>query len=133
MIKKIEKVLIVLMCVMSPALCVADDYNYDDDTNINVSEDNWDNPGGNVNVEIDGNDISGIGSISTGNIDKTIHVELKNGCVVINASKDGVVPVYRIGSPAINVQRVNCGVNMLSLPSGIYVINGRKYKIQAAY
>lgn len=128
MMKMIQNVMPVLACVMCPALCMAEGYNYDDDTNINVSEDEWTNPGGSVNVEIDSG-VSCIVDINNGTVENQLRITVQNGRVVINAVNECVVPIFRIDGSAVQFQKLNRGMNTIDMPAGVYIIAGKKYRL----
>jgi len=123
------KILIAIICMSMPALCVADDFNYDDDTAIDVSDDNWNDTGDDgtgkpgINIEFDNS--SGI--TQTGTDTDELRFYRDGSDVVIISATDTVMPVYRIGAPAVQMLRLQPGNNRFDLPHGIYIINSRKH------
>ena len=120
------KTLITIICILMPAICMADDFNYDDDTKIDVSDDNWDGTGkSGVSIEFDDSTTTGITQVGA-NEDVT-RVYRNGSDVVIVSSADATIPVYRIGSPAVKMLHILPGINKFDLPRGIYIIKARKY------
>lgn len=129
-----RNIFFILIFLMSPTLSFADDFNYDDDTKIDVTEGEWETPNPDVNVGFD-SDISGIDFINKDNnlhgtaSKKSIMVTPKNGSIVINSSIEQLIPLYNLGSATIKVLRVVPGSNVFPLTPGIYIIAGKKYML----
>ena len=120
--------------LMSPALSFADDFNYDDDTKVDVTEGDWETPNPDVNVGFD-SDISGIDLINKDNnlhgaaSKKSIMVTPKNGSIVITSSIEQIIPLYNLGTATVKMLRVKPGTNLFPLTRGMYIIAGKKYML----
>lgn len=124
------KILIAIICMSVPALCMADDFNYDDETKIDVTDNNWDDTGddgtGIPDVGIQFDDPStGIQEVGSNVV--SLRVYRCGTDVVIVSTADIVVPVYRIGAPAVQMLQLHPGNNSFALPHGVYIIKARKY------
>ncbi|MCM1092397.1 MAG: hypothetical protein NC421_00400 [Lachnospiraceae bacterium] len=129
-----RNIFFILIFLMSPALSFANDFNYDDDTKIDVTEGEWEKPNPDVNVGFD-SDISGIDFINKDNnlhgaaSKKSIMVTPKNGNIVINSSIEQIIPLYSLGTATVKMLRVLPGTNVFPLTHGIYIIAGKKYML----
>ena len=123
------KLLLVFLCLVSPALCLAD--GDDGDGVVEITENDLDDPDGDINIDIEGDTPSGIDqAVKDVHDGKTVSVMLKDGRIVIDSSRETVVPVYRIDVPVVRMFRVNSGTNVLPLPHGLYVVMGKKYLLR---
>jgi len=106
---------------------MADDFNYDDEAKIDVTDNNWDDgtahPG--VGVEFD-NTTTGISQVGKDTAD-VMKVYRCGSDVVIVSATDTVIPVYRVGSSVVQMLHLLPGVNNFNLTRGIYIIKARKY------
>ncbi|MCM1331051.1 MAG: hypothetical protein NC248_00400 [Bacteroides sp.] len=127
-----RNILLTFIFLMSPALSFADDFNYDDDTRIDVSEDEWETPNPDLNLGIDSG-TSGIDLINKDNngtaSKRSIMITPKDGSIVIKSGIGQVIPLYSLGSSTLKMLRVQPGTNVFPVPHGIYIIAGKKYML----
>lgn len=134
-----NKILIALICMLAPAMCMASDFNYDDDdTKIDVSDQDWDEPGTNVDVDFSG-DVTGINDVFTGaplqNARKVSFygneylIAVNGNSITVDAAKQALIPVYKFEASSLRMVSLIKGRNTISLDSGTYLILGKKYRL----
>jgi len=131
-----RNIFLILLFAISTASGFADNFNYDDDTKIDVTEGDWETPNPDVNLGFD-SDISGIILINKDNVNpfnqqgtasnKSVMVIPKEGSIVINSGIEQTIPVYSLGTSKFQMLRVQPGSNVFSFNHGIYIIMGKKY------
>ncbi len=115
-----------LLLAMPAAACMADDFNYDDDATVEITDDDW----GDHDLTI------GIEDITTGVSSPAATPELQEaeitvacGHLVITAPRAMTLPIYRLDMPAAEYLNLPAGTTSIELPHGIYIIAGRKYML----
>lgn len=131
-----NKVLIALICMAAPVTGIASDY--DDDSTIDITDEEWEDPGTDVDIDFS-DDSSGIDGVSAGGqlpngwiascSGKEFRVSVSGNDVQVNASNEAIIPVYRIETSSVRMVRVDKGDNTFTLESGLYVILGRKLRL----
>lgn len=117
-----------ILGILASGACIAEDFNYDDDTRIEVSTEDWgDDSDPSVNIEFGDEDdpTSGVNKI---NSDGALRVSLRDGRLMIDAVAACRVMAYDTNGRIAKMLNVNPGNNVFTMPRGIYIILGRKYK-----
>lgn len=114
-----------ILCLLISGVCLADDFNYDDEARIDVSEDDWDDdPDPTVDIEFGEDPSSVITTTTTGH---SMHICLREGNVIVESAIETTVPVYDIKGKVVNMLAVRRGTNVFALQPGINIIMGRKF------
>lgn len=109
-----------------PVLCMADNFDYDEDAKVEISDDNWGDGKHDVNIGFEENSTA----IKTVNADGNSGrptVAIEAGRLVITAERDMTIAVYSLNCPVPRFINAAAGRTTLELPHGIYIVMGRKY------
>lgn len=124
-----------LAVLMTASAAKASDFNYDDDVEIGVTDGDWENPGPETDIEFS-DDPGGVETIGGTSAEDRWEISLygcgfnlmvKDGAVIVEASDDCTIPVYRLETSTHRMIRLRKGVNTFTPEDGTYIMLGRKF------